>query len=85
MLISLAEKRLAYIILNELSRSKNGKRKNQLYDLVNSELNDVEKTDEIFKPLLKLLETDGYVMNDNDKYIFRSPLLRDYWYNQFGK
>jgi len=84
-LISLAEKRLAYIILNELSRSKNGKRKNQLYDLVNSELNDVEKTDEIFKPLLKLLETDGYVMNDNDKYIFRSPLLRDYWYNQFGK
>jgi hypothetical protein len=79
------EKRLAYIILNELSRVKNGKRKGQLYDLVNSELNDVEKTDEIFKPLLKLLETDGYVINNNDKYSFRSPLLRDYWYNQFGK
>ena len=79
------EKRLAYIILNELSRVKNGKRKNHLYDLVNSELNDVEKTDEIFKPLLKLLETDGYIINNDDKYSFRSPLLKDYWYNQFGK
>jgi len=79
------EKRLAHIILNELSRTNNGKRKNQLYDLVNSELNDAEKTDVVFKPLLNLLETDGYVINNNDKYSFRSPLLRDYWYNQFGK
>jgi len=24
-------------------------------------------------------------MNNGNTYAFRSPLLRDYWYNQFGK
>jgi hypothetical protein len=79
------EKRFARIVLNELSRTKTGKKKKNLYDLVYFELNDEEKTDEIFHPLLKQLETDGYIMNSNDKYTFRSSLLRDFWYNKFIK
>ncbi|MDR0506559.1 MAG: ATP-binding protein [Dysgonamonadaceae bacterium] len=79
------ESRFAKIILNELSKAKNGKSKNKLYDLIFSELNDADKADEIFKPLLYLLETEGYIMNCDDKYSFRSPLLRDFWFNQFGK
>ncbi|MDR0619753.1 MAG: ATP-binding protein [Bacteroidales bacterium] len=79
------EKRFVKIILNELSKAKNGKSKSSLYNLIFSELNDAGKTDEIFKPLLKLLETEGYIMSNNDKYSFRSPLLRDFWSNQFGK
>ncbi|GHV35442.1 ATP-binding protein [Bacteroidia bacterium] len=79
------EKRFAKIVLNELSRTKNGRSKNNLYNLIFSELNDADKADEIFKPLLKLLETEGYIMNNNDRYSFRSPLLRDFWFNQFGK
>ena len=79
------EKRLAHIVLNELSRTKTGGKVNQLYDLVYNELNDTEKADTVFKPLLRLLDTDGYIINNGDKYTFRSPLLRDYWYNQYGK
>lgn len=79
------EKRYAKIILNDLSRAKNGKTKKRLYDLIFSEINDVDKTDDIFKPLLNLLETEGYITNNNNKYSFRSPLLRDFWFNQFGK
>ena len=78
-------KRFAKIILNELSKSKNGKRKNYIEDLVYAELNDKEKTDDVLQPLLKQLEADGYIMNDKNKYAFRSPLLRDFWDNQFGK
>jgi hypothetical protein len=79
------EKRYAKIILNDLSRTKKGRTKKQLYDLIFSEINDIDKIDAVFKPLLKLLETEGYIMNNEDKYLFRSPLLRDFWFNQFGK
>jgi hypothetical protein len=79
------EKRYAKIILNDLSRTKTGRAKKRLYDLIFSEINDVDKTDAVFKSLLKLLETEGYIINNGDKYLFRSPLLRDFWFNQFGK
>ena len=78
------EKRFARLILNELSRSKIGIKKNNIDDLLYAELNDKEKTDEILQPLLKQLETDGYIMIDKGEYSFRSPLLRDFWYIQFG-
>jgi len=78
------DKRFAKLILNELSKSKTGKKKNYIEDIVYAELNDKEKTDIILQPLLKQLEADGYIMNDKNKYTFRSPLLRDFWNNQFG-
>jgi hypothetical protein len=78
------DKRFAKLILNELSKSKTGKKKNYIEDIVYAELNDKEKTEEILHPLLKRLEADGYIMSDKNKYIFRSPLLRDFWNNQFG-
>jgi len=79
------EKRFAKLILNELSKSKTGKKRTDIENLVYAELNDKEKTEELIQPLLKQLEADGYIMNDKDNYMFRSPLLRDFWYNQFGR
>jgi hypothetical protein len=80
------EQRLARIVLNELSRGKDGKQKEQLYALVFSEMSDADKSDKIFMPLLNLLEVEGYIIkNDADKYSFRSPLLRDFWFHQFGE
>jgi len=78
------DKRFAKLILKELSKSEGGKEKSFLEDLVYAELSNKEKTDEILHCLLNQLETDGYIMKDHSKYIFRSPLLRDYWKNQFG-
>jgi len=79
------ERKFAKLILNELSKLKAGKKVNYLYDLLYAELNNKEKASEVLQSLLRQLESDGYIMNNKEKYTFRSPLLRDYWYNQFGK
>lgn len=45
----------------------------------------MEKTEVILAKLLKMLKNDGYLLENNGKYTFRSPLLRDFWYNNFIK
>jgi hypothetical protein len=79
------EKRLARMILNELSRAKAGREKKNLQDLAYVTLGDSEKVDKSLQVTLKQLESDGYIMSSNDKYTFRSPLLRDYWFGKFEK
>ena len=32
-----------------------------------------------------MLQNDGYLMEERDLYHFRSPLLRDFWFNRFVK
>lgn len=32
-----------------------------------------------------MLQNDGYLIEVQSKYGFRSPLLRDFWYNRFSK
>ena len=32
-----------------------------------------------------MLKNDGYIIEEELKYTFRSPLLRDFWYNRFSK
>lgn len=44
-----------------------------------------EKTEDILSQSLKMLKNDGYLIEGNEKYTFRSPLLRDFWYNNFIK
>jgi len=44
---------------------------------------DIDKLDTILSKLLNMLKNDGYLAEHNGKYIFRSPLLRDFWYNRF--
>jgi len=90
------EERLSYypeeetdtrLILNELSKSKNGISRNGLQVLIYNKTNDEEKSETILTQLLFKLKNDGYIMFDEKgkKYLFRSPLLRDFWYNRFIK
>jgi hypothetical protein len=44
---------------------------------------DIEKTEAILAKLLNMLKNDGYLIEHNGKYVFRSPLLRDFWHNRF--
>lgn len=45
---------------------------------------DREMSDEYLSELLMLLGNDGYIILDKtDKYVFRSFLLRDFWYNKY--
>jgi Cdc6-like AAA superfamily ATPase len=73
----------ARIILKELSKIKAGKNRNSLHTLVYSRVKDAEGTDILLSRLLQRLKNDGYIMLRNGKYIFRSPLLRDFWNNRF--
>jgi len=46
---------------------------------------DIDKIENTLSQLLNMLQNDGYLMENNRKYIFRSPLLRDFWHNRFIK
>ena len=35
--------------------------------------------------VLRMLLNDGYLLEKNGKYTFRSPLLRDFWFDRFVK
>ena len=45
----------------------------------------IEKTEAVLTQSLKMLKNDGYLVENSGKYAFRSPLLRDFWYNNFIK
>ena len=44
---------------------------------------DIEKLETRVAELLTMLQNDGYLVEENGKYIFRSPLIRDFWYRRF--
>ncbi|MDR0395577.1 MAG: ATP-binding protein [Tannerella sp.] len=71
------------LILDELSKSKNGVSRNVLQGLIFKRINDEDKTNKILTQLLTRLKNDGYITMNEKKHAFRSPLLRDFWYNRF--
>ncbi|MCL2312993.1 MAG: hypothetical protein FWC41_11005, partial [Firmicutes bacterium] len=63
----------------------NGISRENLLANLSSQTSDIEKTETVLAKLLDMLKNDGYLMEHNGKYTFRSPLLRDFWYNRFIK
>ena len=43
----------------------------------------VEEVDYTLSIVLEMLENDGYILKKDSIRTFRSPLLRDYWFNRF--
>ena len=43
----------------------------------------IEFVDYILSKVLAMLENDGYIMKKGALRMFRSPLLRDYWFAKF--
>jgi hypothetical protein len=62
-----------------------GRSRNDLLINLTAKKSEKEKTEIILSRLLDMLKNDGYLTEHNDKYIFRSPLLRDFWYARFIK
>ena len=79
------DEKYARLLLNKLSKSQDGASRSVLQSLIFKETNDADKAGSIITLLLKRLTNDGYLMFDtqSNKYVFRSPLLRDFWYNKF--
>jgi len=61
----------------------NGESRENLLANLSIQEKDIDKAETILAKLLNMLQNDGYLVENNGKYIFRSPLLRDFWYNRF--
>jgi len=62
-----------------------GRSREDLLANLSANKSEIEKTEIILSRLLDTLKNDGYLSEYNGKYIFRSPLLRDFWYERFIK
>jgi adenosyl cobinamide kinase/adenosyl cobinamide phosphate guanylyltransferase len=69
----------------ELCALPHGRSRENLLASLSAKKSDVDKTKDILSKLLYMLINDGYLVEDNGKYIFRSPLLRDFWHGRFVK
>jgi AAA+ ATPase superfamily predicted ATPase len=77
--------RYAFMVLKHICQVNQGvSRGNLVNSLVASGINS-DNADEIVSRLLYMLKNDGYLMEEKELYYFRSPLLRDFWFNRFVK
>ena len=61
----------------------NGETREHLFATLSARQSDAEQTEIILAKVLGMLQNDGYLVPHNGKYVFRSPLLRDFWYHRF--
>ncbi|MBP6624287.1 MAG: ATP-binding protein [Chitinophagaceae bacterium] len=74
----------ARVILNALCKVAEGESRDLLLNRIMKNKKEVEKNELLLSQLLKLLRNDGYIdLSEAKKYVFRSPLLRDFWFNRF--
>ena len=71
------------LILKYLSQEKGGASRAQLMNRVSTKYPDPEQAEELLNKLLYILKNDGYLDIREGKYLFRSPLLRDFWLTRF--
>ena len=71
-------------ILNKLCQNPKGESRKSLFDLTHQMSEPQEDTEKELGQILGMLTNDGYLHQNQDaKFVFRSPFLRDYWYNKF--
>lgn len=76
----------ARTILNHLSKTKEGVERDMLLVILYNRIQDEDRATLQLSKILKMLDNDGYiVISSENKYGFRSPLLRDFWYTTFIK
>jgi len=71
-------------ILNRLCQNPEGESRKLLFDLIHQASDPREETEKELGQIIGMLTNDGYIyQHQNEKFLFRSPFLRDYWYNKF--
>ncbi len=70
---------LARRLLGAAARDPEGASKQTLSQLLTSELGDAQERSERLRFLLDVLERDGYWVEADGRYRFRSPLAQAYW------
>lgn len=75
----------AFLILKHICQEKKGSRRGLLIDILASAGLNNNKAEDITALLIYMLKNDGYLIEESNLYRFRSPLLRDFWFNRFIK
>jgi hypothetical protein len=71
-------------ILAYLCKSPMGESRKMLFDIIHKPSEPVEVTAKELGKILNMLSNDGYLFQgESKKVLFRSPLLKDYWFNKF--
>lgn len=72
-------------ILKSLSTQSTGMERDAMLDILmtGQDVSKVEEVDYLLSKVLQMLENDGYIFKKDLIRVFRSPLLRDYWFNKF--
>lgn len=75
----------AFSLLRQLCQAKKGINRKSLVNTLSAAGLNGEAADTMTGNLLYMLQNDGYIFEEEKQYHFRSPLLRDFWYNRFVK
>ncbi len=75
----------AFLLLNQICQAKEGVKRGNLLDVVYKKHQDIDKAESVLAILIRMLKNDGYLIEKENLYLFRSPLIRDFWYNRFVK
>ena len=80
-----ANETYAFAILKQLCQQPSGMKRDSFVNSMVAAGLPFEKIEEETSLLIYMLKNDGYIMEENSVYRFRSPLLRDFWFNRFVK
>lgn len=72
-------------VLNNLCTIPEGQSRNALLALLYTKSGDEDRASQTLSSVLTILTNDGYLMHENEKYLFRSPLLRDFWFKRYKR
>jgi uncharacterized protein len=75
----------AFLLLKHICQEKDGSKRDNLLALLLKKHTDPDKAEDQLNSLLYMLKNDGYLVEEAGLYHFRSPLIRDFWYNRFVK
>lgn len=66
-------------LLNHICRDPNGVSRSTLSQVLTEKVGSIGQSDERLMYLLDVLENDGYIIENNQRYQFRLAWLREYW------
>ncbi|GAB2768699.1 hypothetical protein GCM10027275_09160 [Rhabdobacter roseus] len=75
----------ALVVLKHTCQAPKGVKRENLVNVLHSKHQDIDQAESILAKLLAMLKNDGYLTEENNHYLFRSPLIRDFWYNRYAR
>lgn len=69
----------ALALLNAVAVDENGASRSSLSQVLGQLVRNSEQRKEKLHYLLDVLESDGYIVDSGQRFLFRSPLLREFW------